>query len=648
MKSKFSIPKVSVVSAISSMIIAVVALLFLSSCGGSSGGSGGKGGGSTTTTYTIGGSVSGLSGTGLVLQDNGGNNLSITANGSFTFSTGVASGGAYSVTVGTQPASPAQTCTVTNGSGTATANVTNVQVACTTTTTYTIGGTVSGLSGTGLVLQDNGDDNLSITANGPFTFATALASGATYAVTVSVQPSSPSQTCTVTNGTGTATANVTNVTVACGGASTATNEWTWVAGCNTPTTCLETSPTYGTLGTPSPNNNPGPRDSAATWTDANGNFWLFGGLSGLLSDLWRYSAGEWTWMSGSTMSNLPGVYGTLGTPAPGNLPGSRAYAATWTDTAGNLWLFGGLGCDSSATCAVNGILLNDLWKYSPATNEWTWMGGSNIGGEGGTYGILGAAAAGNVPGAREQAVAWTDKTGNFWLFGGLAYDSNDSLNDINDLWEYNPSTGQWAWMSGSNVVLASGTYGTEGTAAPSNVPGARDSSVGWTDVAGNFWLFGGYSSGCCLNDLWRYSAGEWTWMSGSNTIDQSGIYGTQGTAAAGNVPGARSNANAWTDKSGNLWLFGGTGYDSVGTLGLGLNDLWEYSPSTGLWEWVSGSNIANQPGTYGTQGVAAPGNTPGARSFALSWTDKAGNFWLFGGQVAPDAIDYNDLWEFVP
>ncbi len=170
----------------------------------------------TNITYTIGGSVSGLTGTGLVLQDNGGSNLSVTANGSFTFANSVASGAAYAVTVHTQPTNPAQTCTVTNGIGTATANVTNVSVACTSAPTYSVGGTVSGLSGTGLVLQDNGGDNLSVTANGSFTFATKLASGAAYAVTVHTQPTSPAQTCVVTNGSGTvASANLTAVTVAC-------------------------------------------------------------------------------------------------------------------------------------------------------------------------------------------------------------------------------------------------------------------------------------------------------------------------------------------------------------------------------------------------------------------------------------------------
>jgi IPTL-CTERM motif len=82
------------------------------------------------TSYTIGGSVSGLaSGQSVVLQNNGGDNNTANANGAFTFATSINSGSAYAVTVLTQPTG--QTCTVSNGSGTATANVTNVSVTCT-------------------------------------------------------------------------------------------------------------------------------------------------------------------------------------------------------------------------------------------------------------------------------------------------------------------------------------------------------------------------------------------------------------------------------------------------------------------------------------------------------------------------------------
>ena len=169
-----------------------------------------------TNSYSVGGTVSGLSGSGLVLQNNGAGNLAISANGSYTIAASALSGTAYNVSVLTQPSTPTQTCTVSNATGTlGGANVTNINVTC-VTNTYTISGSVSGLSGTGMTLQNNGGNNLVINTNGNFTFSTSVASGASYVVTVNVQPSAPAQTCSVTNGTGTVTnANVSNVTLTC-------------------------------------------------------------------------------------------------------------------------------------------------------------------------------------------------------------------------------------------------------------------------------------------------------------------------------------------------------------------------------------------------------------------------------------------------
>jgi hypothetical protein len=221
-----------------------------------------------------------------------------------------------------------------------------------------------------------------------------------------------------------------------------------------------------------------------------------------------------------------------------------------------------------------------------------------------------------------------------WLFGG-----SSGSGSFNDLWRYTPSTGFWTWVSGSNSQNAVGVYGTPGTAAAGNVPGARQESVSWTDKAGYLWLFGGYgynASNSYLNDLWRYSTstGLWTWVGGSTGSNAIGVYGTLGVAAPGNVPGARTGSVSWTDPSGNFWLFGGS--NSAGS----FNDLWRYSPTTGLWAWMSGANVTGADGVYGTQGTAAPGNTPGSRQNALSWADSAGNLWLFGGSF------FNDLWEY--
>jgi len=84
--------------------------------------------------YIVGGSVSGLAGSGLTLQLNGANDLPVTTNGAFQFPP-MADGASYSVSVATQPRTPEQKCTVTNGVGTlASSDISSVQVTCVTTT----------------------------------------------------------------------------------------------------------------------------------------------------------------------------------------------------------------------------------------------------------------------------------------------------------------------------------------------------------------------------------------------------------------------------------------------------------------------------------------------------------------------------------
>ena len=141
-------------------------------------------------------------------------------------------------------------------------------------------------------------------------------------------------------------------------------------------------------------------------------------------------------MSGSNTANQPSFTGTLGLTAAGNGPGGRIPGARWTDNSGNLWMFGGSPVPAGSVSAY----LNDLWKFSPTTNEWAWMGGNpNASGQSGIYGTLGTPSAGNLPGSRNQATSWTDSKGNFWLFGGYGYDANGNLGALNDMWVYQPA-----------------------------------------------------------------------------------------------------------------------------------------------------------------------------------------------------------------
>jgi galactose oxidase-like protein/Kelch motif protein len=700
-------------------------------------------------SYTIGGTVTGVVGTGLILL-NGSDSEQLPispANGNqaFTFKNFVPTGTAYTVTIFAEPTAPTQACTISpgTGTGTATANVNSVAIVC-PAVTYSVGGTVVGLAGIppnngvltdgSFLLQNNLGNTLNITENGPFTFATQEALNDQYQISLFHAASTQSQGCTLWNYKGVVTASVNTVVVDCGH-----NDWTWIDG--TKTAGPIGAPQYGSFPTTAPTaipnpftNTPGARYGAAGWTDKGGNLWLFGGdgwelsgnpqpdtLNAPMNDLWvcvnfgDYC--EWQLVGGYDPTVIPanppfpattvgaqvianaqheGQGGFYGSPG---IPPARLGAASWTDNTGNLWLFGG---------SDGGNYLNDLWEFNTSAltpdftavaRQWTWQSGSATAAvdQNGIY----PPNANPYPGARTNAVTWTDASGNFWLFGGFGKDGAGTLGFLNDFWEY--SAGKWTFVGGSSLANQIGIgYGTPGVASASNAPGGRQEAVGWADAAGNLWLFGGEgedgnnppTANGILDDLWVYNiaAKQWTFVMGNTKANQTGVYeaqtvvgpvSTTGAASTcgltvgltvgsnvicspvsttGALPGSRWGASGWTDAGGNFWLYGGWGLDSTGTNGNGaLNDLWVYTPNStvgqpGTWAWIKGSNTGAANGVYGDE--ARPYKTyeiwtPGGRSNATHWVDGNGQLWLFGG-VGYDSTSktgngyLNDMWRYLP
>jgi hypothetical protein len=291
---------------------------------------------------------------------------------------------------------------------------------------------VSGLdSGATAQFSVNGHTGV-IDANGDVSVPgseTQLTVGSTYSFAITVQPQD--EICAATNASGTIGSTVPpNITVTCVARASPASV---VAG-------LETSP--GIKSTPS-HATPQARQGAASWNDPGGRLWMFGGngydaegTSVTLGDLWRLSpeSSGWSLVSASSLA-----------------PAARAFATSWTDADGDLWLFGGQGRDTNGSTYV----FDDLWKFSVSTGQWTRVGGSERRNKPGVYGLAGVSTADSHPGGRSNAVFWIDSAGTLWLFGGHGIDSTGALGTLNDLWQFTPSTGLWTWMSGS--ATATGT-----------------------------------------------------------------------------------------------------------------------------------------------------------------------------------------------
>jgi len=404
-------------------------------------------------------------------------------------------------------------------------------------------------------------------------------------------------------------------------------QWTWMKGDNTP----DGNGNYGMQGVPSSSNEPSSRYACATWTDANGIFWIYGGLNAS-GDLWKFDPSTlmWTWMTGSAplttdtevIASPKGVYNTL------NTPGWLGYGIfTWLTPDGHLWLYGGSG--------LNG-LNSDLWQYNPGTNQWAWMGrfaATN-------HGTLGTGDTTTMPGGRGEAnSAWTDSQGNLWLFGG----TDPYEYAYNDVWEYNVSTGIWTWMSGSPDTRDNGVYGTPGVPSVSNYPSGRCTNLFWKDNTGNFWLGGGraYPDNYMDQDIWKFDPQtlDWTWVKGPDGDDSITI-GTTCEADTLNEGGPRyENRADWKICDDLVITFAGY-YFSEGSQTY-ANDMWAYRPTEN--EWIK-INSWGSTGNYGTPGVSAPGNYPPTRFGSVGFKDKDNNVWVFGG-LGPAGF-YNDLWKY--
>jgi hypothetical protein len=281
----------------------------------------------------------------------------------------------------------------------------------------------------------------------------------------------------------------------------ATKTWTWVAGTDT----VNDPGSYGTIMVPSSTNNPPSREGTyAAWVDNNNCLWMFGGEvrnQGHLSDLWKFdiATGKWTWIKGPNTLDQPAVYGTIGIPSSTNVPSGRTIFSHWKDSHDNFWLFGGSGPGN----AIN--TLNDMWRYNPSTNEWTWMNGSNTTNNIGNGSTLCSSSTTFLPNSRYgNGACWTLYCDNFAFFGG-SIDST-TVNNDNALWNYSVNSSKWTLMRGSIVPNDTGNFGVKYLSMPTNMPASRTGSIGWEDNSGNLWLFGGRSTPNSrrFSDLWRF------------------------------------------------------------------------------------------------------------------------------------------------
>jgi hypothetical protein len=219
------------------------------------------------------------------------------------------------------------------------------------------------------------------------------------------------------------------------------------------------------------------------------------------------------------------------------------------------------------------------------------------------------------------------------------------------LWSYNTITNEWTWVSGPSSKEQPASYGEKGVPHSNNNPGARHRGCMWVDNNGVVWIFGGdgyspddFGLTGALNDLWKFENGEWTFVSGSEWIEDQTNFGNPPTPRVPRddiYPGGREGCTCWTDDNGHFWLYGGTEYAGANIIWCG--DTWRFDGTN--WTFWGGPTEGGADPEYVSPKIFSFDHHPGGRHDA-GVISSGSIAYLVGGHTSNGRSA--DIWKFDP
>lgn len=357
---------------------------------------------------------------------------------------------------------------------------------------------------------------------------------------------------------------------------------------------------------------PGNRTGAFTWTDAENNLWLYGGLQKFSNieryydDLWKYVPKERRWYlefqsPASPIQAAPADYTSSTNP----YPGSRSFGGAWIGADGDLYLLGG-GISQPPQ------YFNDIWRYSISQKRWYFISGDTSLNASGVY-----EGENQQIGSRMNFALWPVPEGIF-VYGGKGYASALPQGLLDDLWKWTAATNKWEYVSGHTRIHEQG--------ADLTYPGPRENMCAWKDSNGRLWIAGGNGRGTSpldsglLNQVWTYSpqSNQWEFKSGS---EQTGNSDNIEVNAA--TIGGFAYAACWmTPNPNEVMIFGGQSVSQYRD----TQNLWKLNLQTLVWTPVDVSANINQVPDY-TLGELKVGCR---RNFSV-WNTSDNFIWIYGG-----------------
>ncbi|MGE8556247.1 MAG: DUF7619 domain-containing protein [Chryseobacterium jejuense] len=416
--------------------------------------------------------------------------------------------------------------------------------------------------------------------------------------------------------------------------NTSTNQWTWMKGADD-TDYQNAANVLGSENVEDPVNTPGElyMYKGAFWQD-NNSIYVLPALGQPI--LWKYNmlTNNWCFVKRPNDTSTFYSYGTMGTEISSNFPSAVEDPSFWKDNNGTFWMLGGEIKDpeSHSTYVGRNALVNTLWKYNPATNNWTWMKGKsplsyvqNVNSENlipfspGYYGNKDTADEKNLPGSRKRSIFW-QKNNELYFANGFSL-LNTNLLKYTDFWKYNTQSNNFTWIGGRTAASNDLEYIEDFTGASVyNIP--RVSNYIFDGIK-TVYAFREYKS----NEIWAYDMVDGTWR--LIKAEQPGNYGTVGVESPTNA--LHIPKGVWM-KDGNIYILAGE------SLYNNTQSLWKFDTATKnytcLKKGAYSPGIIDQPNTD---------NFPVANYEAANWINDNKLYTLGGGS---SYSSLNEFWEY--
>jgi hypothetical protein len=326
--------------------------------------------------------------------------------------------------------------------------------------------------------------------------------------------------------------------------------------------------------------------------------------------------------------------------SPKNHPGTGTRKQMVWKSQDNIYLYGNDNLQFN-----NGN--SSFWVYNTIIKQWKCIQQNGIDVNFGTKGVFNSS---NTPGKRSQSITFVDNQGNLYLLGGNNLGYSQPAAPLTDLWKFDITLQQWAWIGGNNNSNGNeGNYGPIGVESNLFSPSSRRFVNPVLSPDGMIYIYGGEYHNSNRYDLWKYNPNNNSWTLLYKPSNNTQNIGTVGVEDINNKPGVLIGYTSWYNDN-SLYFFGGSSTTSTCTECV-QKKIWKFNLLTNLWSCIKNPNTIDA--IYGIQNSSNIDNTPPSLIYMSNAIVLNQEAYFFGGDelggnttTELNRGHHNSLWKY--